>query len=79
MWETRREEKSTESISMQRTVREKNAPLHYFIDCRKRRQFHSMPAMNTVIAKKFSTGQCLHGGISCATALTDKHSKRSRG
>lgn len=79
MWQTLREEKSTDSVSTQRTVREKHAPLHYFMDCTNRRQFHTMPAMNTVNAKKFSTGHCLHGGILCATALMDKHSKRSTG
>lgn len=79
MWQTLREEESTDSVSMLRTVREKHAPLHYFMGCTKRRQFHSMPATNTVNTKKFSTGQYLHGGILCATALMNEHSKRSRG
>lgn len=35
-------------------------------------------AMTTVNAKKFSTGQCLHGGILCETVLMNKHSNRSR-
>lgn len=73
MWQTLREEKSTDAVSIQRTMREKHAPFYYYIGCTKRRQFHSIPAMNIVNAKNLSAEPCLHGSILCATALMGKH------